>query len=146
VSRVVACVALMLILFACFKGEDMNGEDMNGEDLILNLEPPRVSVDDMTVTAQVKQVGTVWEVVVVFSRLSEQPPMGAAEVQVQLLASDGEAMDLLEAPKGGLPEFGGGLGTSVNARYRFGKRTLPPAHLIVRHRTKEVDFRLVPAR
>ena len=118
---------------------------MSGKDLVLNLEPPRASMDDMTVTAQVKPVGTAWEVVVVFSRPNEQPPMGAAEVQVQMLASDGEALDMLEAPKGLLPEFGGGLGTSVNARYRFGKGASPLAHLIVRYGTKEVAFRLVSA-
>jgi hypothetical protein len=118
---------------------------MSGNGLVLNLEPPRMSMDNMTVTAQVKLAETVWEVVVVFSRPNEQPPMGAAEVQVQMLASDGEALDILEAPKGLLPEFGGGLGTSVNARYRFGKGASPPTHLIVRHRTKEVAFRLVSA-
>ena len=119
---------------------------MNGRNMVLNLEPARASVDDMTVTAQVNPVGTAWEVVVVFSRLNQQPSMEAAEVQVQLLASDGEAMDLLEAPESVLPEFEGGLGTSVNARYRFGKLASPPAQLIVRLRTKEVAFRLVPAR
>lgn len=118
---------------------------MSAEDLALNLEPRRTSMDDMTVTALVKPAGTAWEVVVVFSRPNEQPPMGAAEVQVQMLTSDGEALDILEAPKGLLPEFGGGLGTSVNARYRFGKSASPPAHLRVRHGTKEVAFRLVSA-
>ena len=118
---------------------------MSGEDLVLNLEPPRASMNDMTVTALVKSVETAWEVVVVFSRPSERPPMEAAEVQVQMLASDREALDILESPKGLLPEFGGGLGTSVNARYRFGKGASPPAHLIVRHGIKEVAFRLVSA-
>jgi hypothetical protein len=59
--------------------------------------------------------------------------MGAAEVQVQLLAADGEDLDLLEAPKELLPEFGGGLGTIVNARYRFDKGASPAALLIVRN-------------
>lgn len=118
---------------------------MSDEDLELNLEPPRASMNDMTVTALVKSVETAWEVVVAFSRPNERPPMGAAEVRVQMLAADGEALDVLEAPKGLLPEFGGGLGTSVNARYRFGKGASPPARLIVRYGTKEVAFRLVSA-
>ena len=118
---------------------------MSGTDLVLTLDPARVPVDDMTVTAQVKRVGTAWEVVVVLSRPTEQPPMGAAEVHVELLASDGEPLDLLEAPQGLLPEFWGGLGASVNARYRFSARALPPAHLRVRLGTKEVRFRLVSA-
>jgi hypothetical protein len=118
---------------------------MSDQDRALSLEPARAPMGDMTVTAQVKPAGSTWEIVVVFSRLNEQPAMAAAEVQVQLLTADGEALDLLEAPEGILPEFGGGLGTSVNARYRFGKRPLPPARLIVRHGTKEVAFALAPA-
>ena len=118
---------------------------MNGNDEMLNLNPPSAPMDDMTVTAQVKPMETAWEVIVVFSRANAQPPMVAAEVQVQLLAAGGEGLDILEAPKGFLPEFGGGLGTSVNARYRFGMGASPPAHLIVRHGTKELIFRLVSA-
>jgi hypothetical protein len=113
---------------------------------VLSLEPARASINDMTVTAQVKAAGTAWEVVVAFSRLNELPPMEAAEVEVRLLAADGEALDLLEAPGGVLPEFGGGLGTSVNARYRFRKRPSLPTDLIVRHRTAEVTFRLLSVR
>jgi hypothetical protein len=117
---------------------------MGSQDLAVNLVPARSSMGDMTVTGRVRIVGQVWEVVVVLSRPAGTQPIAAAEVQVQLIAANGELMELLDGPRGPLPEFGGGLGTSVNARYRFGSRMSLPERLIIRHQTKEIAFRLVP--
>jgi hypothetical protein len=115
----------------------------NGAEL--KLEPARASVEDMSVTAQVRQVGMAWEVVVAFSRLNGMPPMSGNEVNARLFASTGESLDLLEAPHGLLPEFGGGLGTSVNARYRFDACASFPARLVIRYKATELSFRLTPA-
>lgn len=113
---------------------------------VLNPEPARAPLGDMAVTAQIKGMGPAWEVVVAFSRANDLAPVSADDVETRLLSSDGGALDLLEAPTGLLPEFGGGLGTSVNARYRFDRRDALPEQLIVRYGSTEVAFRLGSAR
>jgi hypothetical protein len=83
--------------------------------------------------------------VILFSRLPGQPVLAAADVRVQLIADDAGPMDLLDAPEGdALPEVGGGLGTTANARYRFGAGPSRPSLLIVHWRSTELRFRLVP--
>ncbi|HSR98995.1 MAG TPA: hypothetical protein VLM79_18195 [Kofleriaceae bacterium] len=116
---------------------------MGNHDQRWKLDPARASLDDMTVTAQVESGETMLEVVVVFSRPNGKPPMPASTVDVQVFDTQGHALALLNSPNGMLPEFGGGLGTSVNARYRFSMRSDPPGRLVVRYGGKELTFQLV---
>ena len=116
---------------------------MASHDQTWKLDPARAALDDMTVTAQVQSGETILEVVVVFSRPNGKPPMPASAVDVQVFDTQGHALALLNSPNGMLPEFGGGLGTSVNARYRFSMRSSPPGRLVVRHGGKEVTFPLI---
>ena len=139
VSRIVYFIVVSLIFNVYSIGKEMDNNDIE-----LTLVPVRASINDMTVTAQVKLVENQWDVVVIFSRPNEQPPMNAADVKVKLLVSDGEALQLIEAPDGFLPAFGDGLGETVNARYRFKNQSSPPAILVVRHGTKEITFKLLP--
>ena len=116
---------------------------MGNHDQIWKLDPARASLDDMTVTAQVQSGETTLEVIVVFSRANGEPPMPASAVDAQVFDTQGGALALLNSPSGMLPEFSGGLGSSVNARYRFSMRSSPPGRLVVRHGGKEVTFQLI---
>lgn len=110
----------------------------------LTLSPESAVLNNMTVTAVVRSFGTFWEVTVVFSRQNEQPPMVADDLWVGMYDKRGTPLALAEAPKGLLPEFGGGLGSSVNARYRFEKHALPLVRLVIRYKSEQAAFQLMP--
>jgi hypothetical protein len=115
---------------------------MTGKKKVWHPDPNRAALDEMSVTVRVESDGAQLEVIVALSRPNGRPPMESAELRVQVLDSDGVPLPLLEAPKGFLPEFGGGLGATLNARYRFSKQASPPTHVIVHHGAAEVTFRL----
>lgn len=110
----------------------------------LTLSPESAVLNNMTVTAVVRSIGTSWEVIIVFSRHSEQSAMFADDLWVGLYDERGAPLALVQTPEGLLPEFGGGLGSSVNARYLFEKHELPAARLMVRHKSEQAAFQLMP--
>lgn len=117
---------------------------MTLDDAELELMPARFTVDDMTVSARVRRLDGVWEVVVMFSRLPGRQALASADVQVQLVTHASGTMELVSAPVGdALPEVGGGLGNTASARYEFGNGLARPAQLIVRYRSSECSFGLL---
>ena len=97
-----------------------------------------------TVGAQVGRVSPhgAWDVVVLVSRAANQPPIDAAEVQADLTDRSGAVLPLVLAPTGPLPEAGGSLGVSANARFQFADRGAPAAALTVRLGGAALRFRL----
>jgi hypothetical protein len=69
--------------------------------------------------------------------------MQASEVRAQLFAGAQAPLELVEGPKGSLPEFGDLRASSVNARYLFAESASRPSHLVVGVGTVEHTFQLV---
>jgi hypothetical protein len=107
------------------------------------IEPPSCSVDQVTVSAQVQREGEQVRVVVVVSRPDGLAALGPHDVEAVLRAS-GRAFQVLEAPGRVLPEFGGSLGNSVNARFLFAAPGVPDT-LDVRVQGTHCAFRIVEA-
>ena len=97
-----------------------------------------------TVGAQVGRVSPhgAWDVVVLVSRAANQPPIDAADLRAELTDRNGAALPLLLAPTGILPEAGGSLGMTANARFQFADRGAPAAALTVRLGGAALRFRL----
>ncbi|MBP2326541.1 hypothetical protein JOF56_006926 [Kibdelosporangium banguiense] len=83
------------------------------------------------------------DVVVVISRAAGQPPLLAEDIDVRLLAADEQPLQVAQQPTGPLVEFGGSLGTSVNARFDF--EGAEPAFLAVAAHGGSVRFRVEEA-
>lgn len=81
-----------------------------------------------------------WKVNVVIARQSGQPPADASEVDAQLNDDQGEAMELVERPRGALPEAGTSLSSSINAVFRFRRTKSNPAKLVVSYRGVRAEF------
>ena len=118
---------------------------MSADDSALATAPTHLKVGEATVSARVRLLDGHWELIVLINRAPEQPPLATADLQVQMLAEDHSPMPLLSAPQGQvLPEAGGGLGTTANARYRFDAGRGRPAQLVIQWRSTELTFRLLP--
>ncbi|MBV9778566.1 MAG: hypothetical protein JOY62_01220 [Acidobacteriaceae bacterium] len=85
------------------------------------------------------------EVTVVFSRADNLAPLEAHDVEAQLLDARGTPLQLLERPSGNLVEFGGTLGNSVNALFRFQSSGGAPSEALVSYRGESVRFQIVAA-
>ena len=109
------------------------------------LEPRTSTVAGMSVLAQVTadKSKDSWDVTIVFSRAVGLPPMQAEEVDAQLIDTRGKAKPVVERPSGPLVEFGGSLGNSVNASFRFHDSRLEPGELVVTCRGETARFRVV---
>lgn len=107
--------------------------------------PERASVGEFTVTAQIEEHDGAWETLIILSREPDRPPIDASELTVILENAGGTALAVLAAPTGTLPEWIGGLGTAINARYRFAGDNGPPTRLTVTRGTDQARFTLIPA-
>jgi hypothetical protein len=113
--------------------------------------PERASLGEFTVTAQIEERDGAWEALIILSRQPDRPPIDASELEVILENAGGTALAVLDAPTGTLPEWIGGLGTAINARYRFAGDTGdtgdtgdngPPTRLTVTRGTDQARFTL----
>ena len=96
------------------------------------LEAESVTISDMAVDLEIRIIEQRrCSVVVALSREGGLEPLPASAIAVELYDSDGDIVDLIEDTEGLLPEFGGGLGTSVNASFRFQLTDAPPARAVV---------------
>lgn len=133
---IVCYVVLGPVLF-CSKANDMS----EGE-VVIGLHPGNAILGNMSVMAEVKPQGNAWEVIVIFTRSPEKPPMRSEDVAVKLINADGTVPEIIEGPRGILPGFGDGRGISVNARYLFRRQSVP-VRLEVYYESMDVIFRLV---
>lgn len=85
-----------------------------------------------------------WNVTVVISRQPDQPRVDASEVDARLVDGRGEAMAVIERPKGALPEASTSLSSSVNAVFRFRSCQSLPTRLVVTFRGASADFAVAP--
>jgi hypothetical protein len=83
-------------------------------------------------------------VTVVISRQPDQPRVDASEVDARLVDGRGEAMAVVERPKGTLPEAGTSLSSSVNAVFKFRSSQSLPARLVATFRGASAEFALAP--
>ena len=79
------------------------------------------------------------EVVVVFGRAAGLPPMMGAEVDAELVDREGKSLPPVSRPEGTLAEAGG-MGSSVNAPFRFRMDGRIPAQLKVSYRGETHTF------
>jgi hypothetical protein len=122
---------------------------MNGSRLLsYTVDPHDRALPDSTITAQVHRnsADELWDVLVLITRAPGQPPINAAEVQVQLIDERGVMLPLRMAPSGSLPEAGGLLGMSANALFKLEDRGMLLAELVVRVRGTQVTFHLTPTK
>lgn len=111
----------------------------------LTVEPKTSSLAGMSVSASLSrgESSAGWEVTAVFARAPNLPPLHGEDVSVQLLDPQGKSMNILESPSKVLPEFGGSLGNSANAHFRFENSGVAPAELVVTYRGEATRFRIV---
>lgn len=107
--------------------------------------PRSHDLQDATILAEVHDGpagAATCEVLVVIARAPDLPSIDSSEVQVRLIdGAGGVAMPIL-APSGALPEAGGSLGMSANARFQFRHPAGHFTELIVLFRGNEVRFQL----
>jgi hypothetical protein len=106
--------------------------------------PQARTLPDSTITAQVRRhpKDAAWHVLILITRAPDRSPIDAAEVQARLVDENGAALPVLLGPLGPLPEAGGSLGVSANARFQFADRGTRLAELVVQVHGAEVRFRL----
>ena len=109
------------------------------------VSPERASFGEFTVSAQIEERDGTWETLIILSRQPDRPPIDASELEVGLENASGTALAVLDAPTGTLPEWIGGLGTAINARYRFASDNGPPARLTVTRGNDQARFTVIPA-
>jgi len=98
-------------------------------------EGPGVAISVVFDRAEPRDIATV----VVIGRAAGRPPMAANEVDAELADRAGHAFPVTSRPQGTLPE-GGGMGVSVNARFRFRVEGGDPAELRVRYAGQTYTF------
>ena len=119
---------------------------MNSGGDAYTVSPQARALTDATVTAQLRRGsgGTTWDLIVLITRLPDQPPLNATEVEAQLVDENAAVLPLLSGPSEPLAEAGGSLGMTANARFQFGDRGARLAVLVVRLQGAELHFRLTP--
>ncbi len=137
-------LAVLVLAVACISSK-RGAQNMIQRDLLV--EPKTISIAGMSVSAKVSpdRDGNRWNVTVVFSRAADLPPLDGRDVEAQLLDDKGSPLELLERPSGVLVEFGGSLGNSANAEFRFRRPDVIPAKLLVTYRASQGVFALRPA-
>ena len=137
--------AVLLLVAACACAK-RGIRDMTPNEL--TLEPKSASLGGMSVVAKLAPDPSAdrWEATIVFSRAPDAPLMSGKDVDVQLLDAGGSPLKVLDRPPGPLPEVGGSLGNSANARFHFERSKLEPAELAVTYGGETVRFRVVPKR
>lgn len=97
---------------------------------LLKAETVTISGMAVDLEVQILEQGTC-SVVVALSREGGLEPLKASTVAVDLYDANADIVDLIEAPDGLLPEFGGGLGITINARFCFQIADAPPVRAVV---------------
>jgi hypothetical protein len=102
---------------------------------------------DISIAVAFRPDDPAWDVLVTMSRLPDLPRVEADELTTRLLDAAGAALPVLSEPAGRLVEVGGGLGTTVNAEYRFAAPTsgAVPGRIEVEYRGEGASFELVAA-
>jgi hypothetical protein len=108
--------------------------------------PDSIPLGEMEVYAEVQfdQASECWQVVVIFSRAPDLPPLQGQDVDAHLVDARDVSLEVVERPKKVLVEVGGGLGNSVNAPFRFRASGAAPARLSVTYLGRTVQFQVVP--
>jgi hypothetical protein len=109
--------------------------------------PAEITVADATLSADIEHLSDgSWDVVVVLRHAPGPRLIDAGEVDAELMDADGRATAPLTRPHGKLPEAGGSLAVSANARFRFGPLNPNPTELIIHWRHQSARFLLRQAR
>jgi hypothetical protein len=111
-------------------------------DQYVAVEPASISLGESIVSADIclDRVHDRWEVLVVFTRPPNQAPMQGQDVDAQLFDVHERKLKVLEHPSGPLVEFGGSLGNSVNALFRFQNLGVAPSRLLITYQSQAVCF------
>lgn len=112
---------------------------------VYRLDPPSRSVPDATVSGSLQRAADgSWDLSLGIMRAADLPPLDASAVGAVLADAAGRGLTVAQSLAGPLPEGGGSLGMSANARFRFLDHGTAPASLVVRLHGSELRFRLLP--
>ena len=112
------------------------------------LEPATIDLDSESLAGrlELEEDGSAWTaIVLVLRHRGRHAGAGAVageDVSAQLLDSGAKPFPLESSPTGPLPEIGGGLGVSANARFCFRATGAKPAELVVDYAGRTCRFQV----
>jgi hypothetical protein len=108
-------------------------------------EPFSIAAGPVEVSADIghDRATDTWNVTVVLTRAAGHLPVDAGDVSIQMLDAEGRPFEVTRRPTGPLPEAGGSLGVSANARFGLRGPGRLPDRLVVTYRGSTPHFRIL---